>query len=414
VFGKASGFASSLQLSSLDGANGFRLEGVAGYDRSGRSVAAAGDVNGDGFADLIVGAYRADPNGGDSGSSYVVFGRAPDAAVNRLGAAGRQYISGGAFNDTLSGLDGNDRLEGRGGADALDGGAGLDVASYAHAAGAVQIDLTAPANNTGDAADDSYAAIEGFALSSFDDIFTGAGGNDRVSGRGGTDILKGAGGNDILTGGIGADLLAGEADIDLAAYGSARSGIVADLQGTLANTGDALGDVYIQIENLAGSRFADTLAGDTLGNQLIGGKGDDLLLGRDGDDVVLGGSGADTLDGGAGRDRLIGGADADVFDFNAIADSSPARGLADVVRDFSAASDRIDVQDIDASAAGPSNEDFTFLNPAGAAFTAEGQIRWYQRNGFTFIELNTAGTTGAEMTITLIGTISLTAGDFNL
>ena len=57
VFGKASGFASSLELSALDGSNGFQINGEAAGDHSGRSVAGAGDVNGDGFADLIVGAH---------------------------------------------------------------------------------------------------------------------------------------------------------------------------------------------------------------------------------------------------------------------------------------------------------------------------------------------------------------------
>ena len=56
VFGKASGFSSSLELSALDGSNGFQINGEAARDQSGRSVASAGDVNGDGFADLIVGA----------------------------------------------------------------------------------------------------------------------------------------------------------------------------------------------------------------------------------------------------------------------------------------------------------------------------------------------------------------------
>ena len=79
VFGKSSGFGAALDLASLDGSNGFRMEGVAINDRFGFSVSNAGDVNGDGFADVIVGARRADPNGNyDSGSSYVVFGKASD------------------------------------------------------------------------------------------------------------------------------------------------------------------------------------------------------------------------------------------------------------------------------------------------------------------------------------------------
>ena len=48
----------SLSLAALDGTNGFRLDGIDAYDYSGFSVSGAGDVNGDGFADLIVGAPR--------------------------------------------------------------------------------------------------------------------------------------------------------------------------------------------------------------------------------------------------------------------------------------------------------------------------------------------------------------------
>jgi hypothetical protein len=72
VFG---GFGATIDLGSLDGTTGFRIDGEAAGDLSGRSVASAGDVNGDGFDDIIVGALEADPNGNRSGASYVVFGK---------------------------------------------------------------------------------------------------------------------------------------------------------------------------------------------------------------------------------------------------------------------------------------------------------------------------------------------------
>ncbi|MEG4416058.1 hypothetical protein Q5692_35375, partial [Microcoleus sp. C2C3] len=75
VFGSNSGFAAGLDLSALNGSNGFAINGIAAYDFSGRSVSSAGDVNGDGFDDLIIGAFGADPNGiYNAGQSYVVFG----------------------------------------------------------------------------------------------------------------------------------------------------------------------------------------------------------------------------------------------------------------------------------------------------------------------------------------------------
>ena len=82
VFGRRAGFPAAFQLRSLlpaeggDGTEGFVLEGINFVDYSGISVSGAGDVNGDGIDDFIIGAKQADPNGASSaGESYVVFGR---------------------------------------------------------------------------------------------------------------------------------------------------------------------------------------------------------------------------------------------------------------------------------------------------------------------------------------------------
>ncbi|NES87665.1 MAG: hypothetical protein F6K10_43635, partial [Moorea sp. SIO2B7] len=67
-------FNSTFNLSDLNGTNGFIINGIDAFDNSGESVSSAGDINGDGIDDLIIGARGANPNGSGSGESYVVFG----------------------------------------------------------------------------------------------------------------------------------------------------------------------------------------------------------------------------------------------------------------------------------------------------------------------------------------------------
>jgi len=84
VFGTDQGFPNSLDLSSLNGVNGYVINGINNYDRSG-SVSGAGDVNGDGVDDLIIGANGADPGGNsDAGQSYVVFGNAVPSGADEV------------------------------------------------------------------------------------------------------------------------------------------------------------------------------------------------------------------------------------------------------------------------------------------------------------------------------------------
>jgi len=112
---------------------------VAG-DISGYSVASAGDVNGDGRADLIIGAYHADPNGNsNAGSSYVYLSPASSGATYRgttladrlSGTSSGDIMNGNAGNDTINGGAGNDTIDGGAGNDVLDGGAGNDAVVWA-------------------------------------------------------------------------------------------------------------------------------------------------------------------------------------------------------------------------------------------------------------------------------------------
>ncbi|MCB1590299.1 MAG: FG-GAP repeat protein, partial [Xanthomonadales bacterium] len=98
VFGKADSVA--VDLANL-GTGGFTITGIDGGDRSGGSVSGAGDVNGDGLADVIIGAYGGDPRDrGNAGESYVVFGKADSApvALATLGQGGF-LIEGGRGGD---------------------------------------------------------------------------------------------------------------------------------------------------------------------------------------------------------------------------------------------------------------------------------------------------------------------------
>ena len=204
-------------LSSLDGTNGFILNGIDGGDFSGHSVSSAGDVNGDGYDDLIIGAPGGDPNGDSSGETYLVYGGASAPGTDGVLDLSRLALDGNGF--TLAGIDELDN-------------AGISVSS------------------AGDVNGDGY-----------DDLIIGAFGVGAV--RGAYDTTPGPGEAYVVYGGAtGADLVLDRSTLD-GTRGFALTGIDAgdELGVSVSSAGDVNGDGYDDL--IIGANGADNLAGET-------------------------------------------------------------------------------------------------------------------------------------------------------
>lgn len=310
IWGKASGWG-DIDLRSLSATQGVVLAGGAAQDVLGTSVRAAGDVNGDGYADFIVSASGGDAGGANTGSAYLVFGGARGgwAATMDMGMADSRVVRFDGFTAAVGtdievmGNGGGD-LNGDGFADFMLASPQADTNGLTDngAVWAIFSQSTGPAFQRGTTLRDWLTGGTGV------DTLKGFGGNDVLDGMGSHDTLMGGLGDDTLEGGDGTDLLYGEEGNDWAYYTRATSAVTVSLQVLGSqNTGGAGNDSLYGIENLIGSAFNDTLTGDGGANIIFGGAGADLMTGGAGDDVFSLDDAGDVIVelAGGGRDTVF-------------------------------------------------------------------------------------------------------------
>ncbi len=327
VFGKASGFNATMDLSGLDGNNGFRLDGVAADDLSGSSVSSAGDVNGDGFDDVIIGAHRADPNGDFSGSSYVVFGQTSgfDAVMDlssldgnngfRLdGVAERDFFGSARNAGDVNGDGFGDVIIGAVGADPNGSSSGSSYVVFGQAAGFTAVMNLSNLDGTNGFRLDGVAENDGSggSVSSAGDV-NDDGFNDLIVGAAGADRNGNFSGSSYVVFGQAGGFAAAMNLSNLDGTNGFRLDGVAEGDGSgwsVSGAGDVNGDGFDDL--LVGAPKADPNGKDSgssyvvFGSRDFGGGGGNVIQGTPGDDVLKGTSAADIFEAGDGNDLLVG------------------------------------------------------------------------------------------------------------
>ncbi len=351
---------------------GLALKYVDAGDNKSISLTGTSTVNGASFTKLTaagqgndtlaLAAGFTDWVSGDDGNDSISTG---DLADVLLGGAGNDTLTGGTGNDTVRGGAGNDTINytvDSDGVDSVDGGGDTDTLVLTSGSGDQVLNVTF--NGT------SITTFEGGALTNVESVT--------------------------------ANLGSGTGDVLLYEFTSAAVTVNLAL-GTASGFSSITG-----IENVRSDGGADVLTGDIFNNRLNGQGNNDTIDGAGGNDTLTGGLGADSLTGGTGDDTFL--------YISSTAESGTTAATRDIITDFEGAGvaggDLINVNAIDANTGAGGNQNFSFIGTA--AFTAAGQLRYFQDGTNTFVEANTTGLTGAEFTIRVNGLQNFIADDFFL
>ena len=380
AFGKST--STSVNLSAVaGGTGGFKIIGESAGDAAGSALAAVGDMNGDGLAEILVGAPGNDAGGTDAGAAYIVFGKATTTAVNldnvALGTGGFRITGPGDYALAGAMLAAAGDLDGDGRGDFIIGAPGIDTAYVVFGkAGTAEVNLADVEAGAGGFAihAEAYGDLTRMALAGgrdlnrdgIADIVIGApdhgtggavyviwgGGTGTVDlaqialGRGGALIEGEAGGHagasvaiqgdmngdgapELIIGSTGTASFGGVTGESVAVvfapadwvpdynvYGSDGDDTIVTGYGGAHKVGDGADAIFAFAGNdsVAAAGGDDSVEAGEGNDTVDAGSGADTVLGEGGDDSLAGGDDADSLDGGAGADVLDGGAGDDVLD----------------------------------------------------------------------------------------------------
>ena len=290
VFGKAGGIG-TVNVTALTPDQGFRIASGTETGTFGYGLAGGGDVNGDGFDDIVIGVLRF----GSAASTYVLYGAAGLSSLT-LGVSDGLTLQTGLIDDFLGFSAGFADINDDGFSDVLVGGrAGNSNTGFSRGEvfATYGIVPTAAVTRTGSIASQTIRGGSG------DDVLYGLGGNDSLYGDAGNDLLDGGTGIDSLFGGLGNDtyVVDNASDTVTEALNAGTDTVQSSVSWTLGANVENL--VLTGLNSLTGT-------GNTLANIITANAAVSTLSGGDGNDrlIVDASSSGSSIDGGSGFDTL--------------------------------------------------------------------------------------------------------------
>ncbi|PZM78830.1 MAG: hypothetical protein DKT66_23305 [Candidatus Melainabacteria bacterium] len=255
------------------------------------------------------------------------------SAINGVGNALDNMITGNSGANSLTGAGGNDTLDGGTGIDTLIGGLGDDAYVVDSNTDIITENASEGTDTVNSSASFTLGSnVENLTLTgsavigmgnTLDNVITGNSASNSLSGASGNDTLNGGSGGetDTLVGGTGNDVYYVDASADVVTENSA--------EGTDTVSSSVTYTLSSNVENivLTGSSAINGV-GNTLDNMITGNTGANSLSGSDGNDTLDGGLGADTLAGGLGNDVFVVNSSSDVV--NEVASQGTDTVISDV------------------------------------------------------------------------------------